>query len=142
MLQHLHVSDGIARRIIIKQYVVALQIVLAPLASELDILGRGTFTDSSLDAITITGNFAAIANSGLEQFYLETREFDDNLGHWRATYGAEATLTPAGQLELATVHLDGAPGDDVFFTLWDGIEEIGDFPAPAATAVLRRPQEG
>jgi hypothetical protein len=100
------------------------------------LVGRGLF-DGATERVTITANLQAIVTSGLDAFYLETREYDGALGRWRVTYGATVTLNDANELVLPAVPTFGAvpaPGDAVFFRLWNGIREIADFPqAPDPT---------
>jgi hypothetical protein len=100
------------------------------------LVGRGLF-DAATERVTITANLQAIVTSGLDDFYLETREYDDALGRWRVTYGAGVTLNDANELVLPAVPNFGAvpaPGAAVFFRLWNGIREIADFPvAPDPT---------
>ena len=99
------------------------------------IVGRGLF-DSAVNpkTVTIHANLQAIINSGLTSCYLEALEFDPspigNLGHWRVSYGAEATLGADGVITLSNTTTFGAvptSTNDVFFRLWNGIELIGDF---------------
>lgn len=101
------------------------------------IVGRGLF-DSAANpkTVTIHANLQAIINSGLTSCYLEAVEFDpvpdDHFGHWRVTYGAEATLGADGVITLSNTPTFGAvpPSNDpkgVFFRLWNGIELISDF---------------
>ena len=40
----------------------------------------------------IYGNLNAIANSGLNTFYLEALDLNEAYGYWRVVYGAKATL--------------------------------------------------
>jgi hypothetical protein len=94
------------------------------------LVGRGNCDLSAADKkITITANKPAIVTSDLNQFYLEVLEEDRDRGHWRVTYGAEATLN-GDDLEITAVHYSesSVPSGDQFFRLWDGIKLISGFP--------------
>lgn len=94
------------------------------------LVGRGLF-DAVTRRVTVTANLQAILTSGLDSFYLETREFDAAAGRWRTTYGATVTLDNDNRLVLPLVSTFGAippAGAAVFFRLWDGLRAIGDFP--------------
>ncbi|MFW6079719.1 MAG: DUF6519 domain-containing protein, partial [Gemmatimonadota bacterium] len=95
------------------------------------LVGRGEceLTNGPNDRITIRANDQAIEMSGRSDFYLEVVEFDEGAGHWRVTYGADATLN-GDDLEIVAVRYQEAalPSGRVFFRLWDGIEPIADFP--------------
>ncbi|WP_017296927.1 DUF6519 domain-containing protein [Nodosilinea nodulosa] len=102
------------------------------------LVGRGLFNAAD-QTVLITANLQAIATSGLDQFYLEAVEYDPlspatpGLGHWRVTYGTQATLN-GDSLELAAAPRFGTiPGGSspVFFRLWNGIGAIADFLPPA-----------
>jgi len=96
------------------------------------LVGRGTKKSSK---VVIEDNYPVITSSGLTSFYLEAVEYDETLGFWRVTYGAEVTLDNDGQLQLPTgssgLYFGSAPVDDqsFFFRLWDGIKAIKDFAA-------------
>ena len=99
------------------------------------IVGRGRF-DSAVTpkTVTVRANLQAVINSGLTACYLEALEFDPspigNFGHWRVSYGAEATLGADGVITLSGTTTFGAvptSGADVFFRLWNGIEPLSDF---------------
>ena len=99
------------------------------------IVGRGLF-DSAVNprTVTIHANLQAIINSGLTSCYLEALEFDPSpigdLGHWRVSYGAEATIGADGIITLSNTTTFGAVPTstaDVFFRVWNGIESISDF---------------
>jgi hypothetical protein len=97
------------------------------------LVGRGLF-DAVTQRVTITASLQAIITSGLDQFYLETREYDAALGHWRVTYGATVTLNNDNELVLPNVATFGAipaAATPVFFRLWNGLRAIGDFPISA-----------
>ncbi|ASC73038.1 uncharacterized protein XM38_040000 [Halomicronema hongdechloris C2206] len=102
------------------------------------LVGRGRF-NAATRRVMITANLQAISTARLDQFYLEAIQYDPlspatpGRGHWRVTYGAQATLNSDNELELADTPLFGTiPSGDspVFFRLWNGIEQIGDFLAP------------
>lgn len=99
------------------------------------IVGRGRF-DSTVTpgTVTVHANLQAIINSGLTSCYLEALEFDPspvgNLGHWRVSYGANATVGADGIITLDNATTFGAvpaSTDDVFFRLWNGIALVNDF---------------
>jgi hypothetical protein len=99
------------------------------------IVGRGKF-DSAVNpkTVAIHANLQAIINSGLTSCYLEALEFDPsplgNLGRWRVSYGAKATVGSDGVITLNNAPAFGdvpTSSDDVFFRLWNGIELISDF---------------
>lgn len=94
------------------------------------LVGRGNCDLSAADKkITITANKPAIVTSDLDRFYLEVLEEDRDRGHWRVTYGAEATLN-GDELEITAVHYSesSVPSGNQFFRLWDGIQLISAFP--------------
>lgn len=100
------------------------------------LVGRGKF-DASDKKVTITANMQAIITSGLNEFYLEAVEYNDELGHWEVTCGAEATLNDDNEIELPELGSEtfGAipsSGKAVFFRLWNGIEAVADFPKVTA----------
>lgn len=104
------------------------------------LVGRGQFFGGVAPHVDITANRSAILNSGLTEFYLEALEFDDELGHWRVTYGTPAALNADEELDLAQPPTFGAipgAGAAVFFRLWNGIREIGDFTDAANPVELR-----
>ena len=99
------------------------------------IVGRGRFDSAvSPKTVAIHANLQAIINSGLTSCYLEALEFDPspvgNLGRWRVSYGAKATVGADGVITLNNATAFGVvptSTDDVFFRLWNGIELISDF---------------
>lgn len=106
------------------------------------LVGRGVFQPAAggePEKVTITANFQAITSAGINEFYLEAIEYDANFGNWRVIYGAKATLnndkelilaaTMFGTLPVAPPPPPGEPTKTTFFRLWNGIEEIGQFPA-------------
>jgi len=104
------------------------------------LVGRGQFFGGVAPHVDITANRSAILNSGLTEFYLEALELDEELGHWRVTYGTPATLNADEELDLAQPPTFGAipgAGAAVFFRLWNGIREIGEFTDAANPAELR-----
>jgi len=104
------------------------------------LVGRGLFHGGVDPHVDITANRSAILHSGLTEFYLEALEYDEELGHWHVTYGAPAALNADGELDLSqppTFGLIPGAGDAVFFRLWNGIREIGDFVDAANSVELR-----
>ena len=103
------------------------------------IVGRGTFNSGvSPKTVNIHANLQAIINSGLTSCYLEALEFDPspagNLGHWRVSYGAKATVGADGVITLDNTTQFGAvptSTEDVFFRLWNGIELVSAFSGSA-----------
>jgi len=94
------------------------------------LVGRGDCNSVDTDkTITITANKQAITSSGLDEFYLEVVKFDEVKGHWHVTYGA--TVIRNGDVLTVNAEFyseDGEfPPDNVFFRLWDRIEETSDF---------------
>lgn len=95
------------------------------------LVGRGKF-DSVSRKITLTANKAAIASSGLNDFYLEAVTFDDALGHWQVTFGAKVSLNSDDDLTASPTPIFGAmpttSGDNtIFFRLWNDVRLISDF---------------
>ncbi|MFQ5793427.1 MAG: DUF6519 domain-containing protein [Candidatus Bipolaricaulia bacterium] len=93
------------------------------------LVGRGIFHADS-NKVEITANLQAIVTSGLNEFYLEAVESDQDLGHWNVTYGAKVTLNSGNELDLPAAPMFGsipASGESVFFRLWNDIREIGEF---------------
>ena len=104
------------------------------------LVGRGTFHGGVNPHVDITANRSAILHSGLITFYLEAVAFDDERGHWRVIYGTLATLNSDDELDLtqpATFGTLPGAGTPVFFRLWNGIREIGDFINAANPEELR-----
>ncbi|MCP5050634.1 MAG: hypothetical protein GY940_25955, partial [bacterium] len=102
------------------------------------LVGRGEF-DIPGKKVGITANFQAITTSGLTSFYLETVQYDEDLGHWRVTYGINVTLNADNELDLTGTPFYGdgtllKPGEPVFFRLWDGIKATAKFPPSDPTA--------
>ncbi|MBU1564817.1 MAG: right-handed parallel beta-helix repeat-containing protein [Proteobacteria bacterium] len=85
--------------------------------------------------ITITANMQAIQSSGLDSFYLEIIEMDTDtsivgMGHWRVSYGAQVALDGDRLViqEHGTYYEEaGTFTGNVFFRLWDGIEDVNRF---------------
>ncbi len=106
------------------------------------LVGRGEFQISGAQRRVVLGaNRTAIVNSGFTGFYLEALVFDASLGHWRVSYGAFATLNGDQDLELTHPQVYGsfpsaAPGETVFFRLWDGLLALGDFDDPVTPVHL------
>ena len=105
------------------------------------LVGRGEFkpaAGSEPEKVKITANFQAITTSGLNEFYLEAIEYDANFGNWRVIYGAKATLNNDNELVLGATIFGSLPvppppppdepAKTTFFRLWNGIEEISQFP--------------
>lgn len=93
------------------------------------LVGRGNF-EAVKKKVQITANFAAITTCGLTKFYLEAVQYNELLGHWQVTYGAEATLNADNELYLSASTFFGTippAGTPVFFRLWDGIKTISSF---------------
>ena len=94
------------------------------------LVGRGVFMAGAPKTVTITANRAAIISSGLTDFYLEALAFDNARGLWSVVYGTAATLNSDSDLELADPPTFGTftfGTDSVFFRLWNGIENVGDY---------------
>ena len=103
------------------------------------LVGRGIF-HSDTEIVEITANLQAIITSGLNEFYLEAVECDEDLGHWKVTYGAEVTLNSDNELDLPGTPIFGAipaSNDCVFFRLWNGIRNISEFPISTDPTELR-----
>jgi hypothetical protein len=110
------------------------------------LVGRGKF-NAAEKKVEITANLQAIITSGLTEFYLEAIEYDQNLGHWKVTYGAEVTLNNDNKIELpdpGTETFGSIPLSDktVFFRLWNGIREISDFPENPSDPELNELRDG
>jgi hypothetical protein len=114
------------------------------------LVGTGDF-DTVNRKVVIAGNKNAILYSGLNSFYLEALELDPNLGCWRVVYGAKALLAADGTITLPDPVV--TPGDIFkgaippappnnqkrFFRLWNGIERVATFAAPAPAALKDLP---
>lgn len=114
------------------------------------LVGTGDF-DAVTKKVTISGNKNAIVNSGLNSFYLEALDLDPNLGYWKVIYGAKALLAADGTLTIPDPVV--TPGDIFkgaippalpnnrkrFFRLWNGIERVATFAAPAPAPLLDLP---
>jgi hypothetical protein len=94
------------------------------------LVGRGHF-DNAKKEVTIKANLQAITNSGLTSFYVEAVEYDTDLGHWRVTYGANATLNnnilSLGVENFGAIPNNPQPTDTTFFRLWNGVALVQDF---------------
>lgn len=105
------------------------------------LVGRGLFDASGTPSkVTLTANLTAIINSGLTDFYLEALAYDTDLGCWRVTYGATATLNNDNELELGATAVFGTfptSSDPVFFRLWNGLEPVSDYTNSATPVELR-----
>ncbi|HYT61824.1 MAG TPA: DUF6519 domain-containing protein [Haliangiales bacterium] len=104
------------------------------------LVGRGRFNAGAPPKVEINANLTAIVTSGLTSFYLEALEFDTDLGHWRVTYGATATLNNQQELELAAAPVFGtlpASADPVFFRLWNGLLDVSAFTNAVTPVELR-----
>jgi hypothetical protein len=116
------------------------------------LVGTGEF-DTVNRKVTKIGNKNAIVNSGLNRFYLEALDQDPNYGYWKVIYGATALLAADGTLTLPDPAVN--PGDIFkgtippalpnnrkrFFRLWNGIERVATFAAPAPAALLDLPDQ-
>lgn len=114
------------------------------------LVGTGDF-DAVNKKVTISGNKNAIVNSGLNSFYLEALDLDPNLGYWKVIYGAKALLAADGTITIPDPVV--TPGDIFkgaippalpnnrkrFFRLWNGIERVATFAAPAPAPLLDLP---
>ncbi len=115
------------------------------------LVGRGKFdaSDPAHKKVQITANMVAINTSGLTEFYLEAVEYDEDLGHWRVTYGAHATLASDNEIDLTSdsfgtipPSLVGGKDNHVFFRLWNDIRRIADFPQVTAPTEPNELQDG
>lgn len=103
------------------------------------LVGRGIF-HSDTEKVEITANMQAIVTSGLSEFYLEAIEEDEDLGHWKVTYGARVTLNSDNELDLPGTPMFGsipASNECIFFRLWNGIDEIEHFLTSSEPEELR-----
>jgi len=97
------------------------------------LVGNGHFDPQDPNKIIITGNIQAIKTSGLNSFYLETKEYDREVGHWKITFGVPVILNNDDKLEIqdpASIILGIKPDTskhDVFFRLWNEIRPISEF---------------
>lgn len=100
------------------------------------LVGRGTF-DNTNRVVKIEANSNAIHHSGLNNFYLETLEFDEEQNFWRVQFGARVSLDignntlklPQAAQEAADVFFGSVATMDqknVFFRLWNDIRQIKD----------------
>jgi hypothetical protein len=104
------------------------------------LVGRGEF-DKLQNKVILTANTQAIITSGLNDFYLETVEYDTELGHWRVTFGAKATISSNNELTLGEIYygsLEDVGSNSVFFRLWNGILPVSAFPKVSG---IDEPQE-
>lgn len=96
------------------------------------LVGRGKFEagNGGPNKVQIQANSQAINHSGLDDFYLEVVEFDEDEGYWRVTYGAEVSLDNS-DLKVSKEHYveTELPSGTVFFRLWNGILHIDDYTA-------------
>lgn len=115
------------------------------------LVGRGKFdaSDPAHKKLQITANMVAINTSGLTEFYLEAVEYDRDLGRWRVTYGAHATLASDNEIDLTSdsfgtipPSLVGGKDNHVFFRLWNDIRPIADFPQVTAPTEPHELQDG
>lgn len=99
------------------------------------LVGRGVFTSTGAGTgtVNVTANDQMINHCGLTGFYLEALKFDTNLGYWRVVYTADAVPAQDGVLSLTNGvgTWPASSPDSGFFRLWNGIELISDFLAPA-----------
>jgi len=94
------------------------------------LVGRGRF-DAVPQTVTIKANLQAITNWGLSSVFLDALEFEKDLGHWRLTYCAKATLNndvlTLGSKIFGTIPPNPQPTDTTFFRLWNDIALVTDF---------------
>ncbi len=105
------------------------------------LVGRGTF-NSVLNEFTLTANFAAIINAGINDFYLETVIYDAALGHWRIGCGVPVQLTADQKLRATAAPVFGgfaglSASATTFFRLWNGLRAVADFTNIATPVELR-----
>ena len=104
------------------------------------LVGRGQFHNEGDEiSIGIEANDQAIKHSGLNRFYLEIIENDEERdepyvgrGHWYVSYGAIVNLNDDGdRLIVDPDHIyyesEPRPRGSVFFRLWHDIESIRDY---------------
>ena len=98
------------------------------------LVGTGFFDATPTPpTLTVIGNKSAIATSGLTDCYVEAFELDAQLGYWKLTYAAPATLGDDDTISLKTASFGAIPGGTTprFFRLWNGLRLISDFPSTA-----------
>lgn len=105
------------------------------------LVGRGTF-DATPDheKVVLKDNDQPIITSGLSECYLEVAAYDEDLGHWKVTFGAKFTLNSDHELVLLGAPLFGSmpsTGETVFFRLWNDIRDISEFPVGPEPVELR-----
>jgi hypothetical protein len=100
------------------------------------LVGRGKFKASE-NKFEITANKQAITTCDLEDFYLEALEYDELEGYWKVVYGARVSLD-GNDLNVVGQPLFKVkdPTNPVFFRLWNGIDEISNFPVAASPTQL------
>ncbi|MFX0095370.1 MAG: DUF6519 domain-containing protein, partial [Candidatus Hodarchaeota archaeon] len=93
------------------------------------LVGRGKFLQDE-KKVKITSNLKAILGSKSTEFYMEIVQYNSNFGFWEPTFGATVVLTDDNTLSFAAgqtfLNLN-RDRDNVFFRLWDGIEQISDY---------------
>jgi hypothetical protein len=96
--------------------------------------GKGTF-GTQPETIRIEANLPAIRAAGNDSFYVEIVRRDSADLHWEVLYGAVMGFSE-GQLTLQTKWFGAATtpaaNTPVFFRLWDGIGQVGNFQNPPA----------
>jgi len=95
------------------------------------LVGRGVFKQNQ--EIVITANLQAIKQTHQQRFYMEIIQYNDHLGIWETTYGANVQLDN-DRLNIIQnavfLNLDREPEKTVFFRLWNGILRINDYLEP------------
>ena len=105
------------------------------------LVGTGIFDATPTPpTLTVIGNKPAIATSGLTDCYVESFEFDPQLGRWKLVYAAPATLGNDDTISLKPATFGAIPGgaQPRFFRLWNGLRPVSDFPATASPPVELR----
>ena len=93
------------------------------------LVGRGVKSITE-DKVAIHANDQMINHCGLTEFYLEALQENADTGIWEVSYTADATLSADGELDLTyrSGSWPGGDGNEAFFRLWDGIEEVSGYP--------------
>lgn len=102
------------------------------------LVGRGTYrlsTDikSSPNKFEIIDNLQTIVSCERDSFYLEVVNFDNKLGYQKVTYSAIVSLqnnmllVVKPFLDETSEHKTPDPNENVFFRLWNGLENISDY---------------
>jgi hypothetical protein len=93
------------------------------------LVGRGV-KSATEDKVNISANDQMINHCGLTSFYLEALEENPDTGIWEIAFSADATLSADGELDLTNMAdtWPGGDGNEAFFRLWDGIDDVQNFP--------------